>query len=1015
MKKNIKILKFCLGLALMCLGGQFLCQKTYASCYDGTWDNNPSIKRACGYEGTRGIMWISSSSDPYDISSEIRVDNWMDGDGRVKVYLHGAVFEGEGAATYIKFVKSDQTIIGTTAGYESYAPLSGVPFALSRPYNSRSGKTFVSSVYPVYLDINKMVEEEGNSYQEENGRKKYTINLQAFRCFVGAWPYVGNDSCYSDTSPLIVSVRGDSTFEGYSEVIYNGGQGANTNWQSSGTAKDNTAWLELKDQCNDGCNVTFTHGLKRTQGQDESNWSVSGNGSGSGSSNGKDPLTTSMAKIYTGQSVCSTLKFDSRIENGKSTATAYTRACVYATGTYGENDSSAINLEVRKNNGGWTESDIYVKPGDVAHFKGTYTPKVQQAYNITSQKTLTVYEDGTWKCKVTNVGTSSVRAMLASASCGRVWKNAFSIYLEQNTATFNEFAVSNTIGATGAYDNITKKLDNSYTVGRSDPGRAIVAQAGTNHMNETKTAPRSVTFVFDKNTEKFAATMEIAAIYDSAKILVPYNFTNTTTVTTNENAIVYAGESKTFEFEIKVGTRENRTTEGTYATIVPRAKWRMKLCYYSDGKEICYDTDENQALAQGALNANGNLAGETVNKQMTLNIPDVPAGTEVCVRSGVYPASSGADTNYENIDGDGQWAWSAKKCFVVAKKPSLQVWGGNIYSNGIINTARAIKNNLAGYNDRGYTIENNSTTTKTAFGSWSELGVISNGLVSGLASGASVGYGANDNGTLSPPLEGIVGLSSTVSAGGSTKTDYCKQVPLSFANSKCTSNYTGQLGSAITSSSIKGDQSNILMKFDYGGTMNSDGVTALNDGNKIQKETYYYYGTKLTLGGQTNAGGNPVQRGSIQFVHGTEGIYINGNLEYQDGYTKLADVPKLIIYTEKNINIACNVSRIDAILIAGGTVNTCADENGDSPEVNSAERSQQLMINGAVVAAKLEAKRTYGAGPGVNSGVPAEILNFDPTLYRFGEIQSSNEDAGESFETTTNLDTVYQKELAPRA
>ena len=811
-------------------------------------------------------------------------------------------------------------------------------------------------------------------------------------------------------------------FYGRSRVMRDSEEKASTGYEQS----NKQVIYTIGDCGNDGCKATIQHHLERTKGTGNTTYTIkrtTSNISGKGTGTIKKTTTETFKDadeiqelsteytLYPGQIVCETLIFEANIDN----KSVKTTACVSANGKHVSDAGVGVlvkNADVT-NYVNFQTGTIYAKPGDKVAFRGKYTPSGDQ-----------VYYDATPQKYSLNGGTlsSSDDKQLGDIK-DLSWKNSFSLYI--SSPVDHEKSYNYNKGVTDE-----KNEDVESTLAAGSVGTKITGTAKLNDVDAVKNTPVKVEFgtsseTLSENSSETGvktkyytkANVVVSTSEASAAVVVPYNFINTTTVnTTNETTTFYAGETAEIKYSYIINPKTNAYTTNSadekYATTVKNPKWKLELCV--TGATSCSYTEE-KTQASHDVSTTEMKSAKTYSKATTINVPDVPAGTEVCVRSGVYPASSGADTNYNNAEGDGQWAWSEPKCFVVAKKPSIQVWGGNIYSNGIIDTARAIKNNLAGYNDRGYTIENNSATAKTAFGSWGELGVVANGLVSGLASGASVGYGANNNGTLLPPLEGIVALSGTVPAGGSTKTDYCKQVPLSFANSKCTSGYTGQLGSAITSSSIKGDQSSILTKFDYGGTMNSDGVTALNDGNKIQKETYYYYGKKLIVGNQTNAGGNPVGRGSIQFVHGTEGVYINGNIEYQDGYAKLTDVPKLIVYTEGNINIACNVSRIDAILIAGGTVNTCADENGTSPDVNAAERSRQLIINGAVIATKLEAKRTYGAGPGVNSGVPAEILNFDPTLYRFGEIQSSNEDAGESFETTTNLDTVYQKELAPRA
>ena len=145
-------------------------------------------------------------------------------------------------------------------------------------------------------------------------------------------------------------------------------------------------------------------------------------------------------------------------------------------------------------------------------------------------------------------------------------------------------------------------------------------------------------------------------------------------------------------------------------------------------------------------------------------------------------------------------------------------------------------------------------------------------------------------------------------------------------------------------------------------------------------------------------------------------INIFGNIEYEESeYEKMEEVPKMILYAEKNISINCNVTRIDAILIAGGTIYTCNDDYDDSGiiaddrDANLRIRSTQLRINGAISANKLVLGRTYGAATGANSMVPAEIINYDSSVYLWANKQKDV--------TTTNSSKLvesYVHELSPR-
>ena len=69
--------------------------------------------------------------------------------------------------------------------------------------------------------------------------------------------------------------------------------------------------------------------------------------------------------------------------------------------------------------------------------------------------------------------------------------------------------------------------------------------------------------------------------------------------------------------------------------------------------------------------------------------------------------------------------------------------------------------------------------------------------------------------------------------------------------------------------------------------------------------------------------------------------------------------------------------------------------------------SNQLIINGSIISDTMSANRTYGAAKGANSMIPAEIVNYDATLYLWGANRASVAESG-------LLITTYQHELSPR-
>ncbi|MBR2741209.1 hypothetical protein IKD98_00400 [Candidatus Saccharibacteria bacterium] len=385
----------------------------------------------------------------------------------------------------------------------------------------------------------------------------------------------------------------------------------------------------------------------------------------------------------------------------------------------------------------------------------------------------------------------------------------------------------------------------------------------------------------------------------------------------------------------------------------------------------------------------------------SFNVPDMVAGSYICAIAAVYPADSGSDDNIEVSGYKDAWKLSESKCFKVAKRPSLQVWGGNVYSIGRISTAVADKVKIS-------TPEAERDNIKRKFGSWGELGVISFNGSDGFGSGASLGYQSiSSTGALEPRYNPANGNGNNTgdnpALGGNKSLFYPLTIPnpsqLGFSTSVST-----------TGNEIAGDLASIVSKFGYKGEENiSDkNNVILNNANNLkdaENNIYYYYGKGNLI--------IPAQwvRGGIQVVHATGDIEITGNLMYPSSYAKLGDIPKLVIYSEKDVKIDCGVGQIDALIIADN-VDTC----GNSNNVNSRDNSNQLRVNGAIIAGSLKANRTYGAATGANSMIPAEIINFDPTLYKWGGKEADNNDNGDemSNDSDIHLESVYTRELAPR-
>lgn len=447
-----------------------------------------------------------------------------------------------------------------------------------------------------------------------------------------------------------------------------------------------------------------------------------------------------------------------------------------------------------------------------------------------------------------------------------------------------------------------------------------------------------------------------------ACVSAPYNF-NIKTDVDDSDSVVYAGETVIKkDAYIEVEKRKNETIGGVeYATEVPNAKYRFIAYYGKDAREKegtnNYASNNTCSYFESAASCNivSEHEGETLKigkttKQQEFQIPDVEAGTRFCVAVAVYPATSGIDlkmnSNWSETPESNKWAISRSKCYPVAKKPLFQVWGGSVYSADDI---------------KAYTTNKIFDGQSHFYGSWAELSLVAGSKNDKLASGASLSNalgGASNNFGLYSPLT----ISNDESSGSGVKKPDNKRLGLVEKFRNETNSYGGNR--------------------EYSASPELAGTTliALTDGQNAFDMT------------------------------------ISGNLENRDKeISSLDDIPVLILYA-KNINIDCSVKRIDAILIAEDTIDTCYNpDNSDSDpekndkgkEKNAKNRSNQLIINGTVIADYLKLGRTYGAGTGTNSGVPAEIINASTGIYLWGIADENIDNSNKAF-------TSYMRELSPR-
>ncbi|MGF2565450.1 hypothetical protein ACQUWZ_26610, partial [Ralstonia pseudosolanacearum] len=227
-------------------------------------------------------------------------------------------------------------------------------------------------------------------------------------------------------------------------------------------------------------------------------------------------------------------------------------------------------------------------------------------------------------------------------------------------------------------------------------------------------------------------------------------------------------------------------------------------------------------------------------------------------------------------------------------------------------------------------------------GSWTEHGIIaSKKEVTGVASGAALGYTSNDDGNL---------INSPGGKSGASKN--CRFSTFTIANTDCYIN-TG-INDAATPGYSNIDLSNNLLDLtNYTNTARS--TTSRGGSAESQLDLASEYTEKDGIR-YTYAVGNlylkssaALPKGTTHVVYATGSVYIHSNLNYQNiTYSNPSDMPQLIIIAGGNINVDGAVTNIDAWLYTkSGTIDTCTQNN------TSSACSRQLRINGPIVAGKM--------------------------------------------------------------
>lgn len=993
--------------------------------------------------GDWGALWISNMQKKKDnvynedyLASKVTMeDAKMNGD-KLIVYMRGAVMGSSGGRAECIDIK-----IGNTA-YKPFAFIAdeeeGEDIHLDGKCTLKhkdTGKTRQLDNYWVQrlansnpfdnniifqgttmsLDL-KDINKWASVASRGGGRIDYNdVNVTIFRCFQGTRSEP--DHCYDNNSVLKMDfglIKAKATVQLKSDNKKNA-----TTDETIDTSKE--AVLVL-DNCEEGCEVEFIHTINKTSSvllgqkifynvENEMNRAENKWGdtllSGQGNTRTENAVRlVKNVKLYPGEEYCSTMNFGLTTNNNtpKKGDLRYVKVCAEVKGTL--KTSADLSISRADENGRIQSYDggYIAKPGSY-NIRTIYTSNVQKALLLRFLKVklggnYLFSQGGLWK---------TLRGVLTERDLE--WANALQLRIssEDSNGKTREYGwrdnLKNGWGdiqeyKAGSYcEKLVENLDrgdlgknwtcSSTPVGATfEVGRKYKVTAKTNANATKKTVPSQVQFYRKKETGEnesyFRADVSYQPVESSLSVIVPYNFKNSTWVEGGKMEIVELGSGFNVTYHVEVGNRENTTLGGDpYATQVDNATSGVYWCKAKKDKmddnnpnDVCEggkyatkthkdkDGHEQETLFPNSENNNPRsvaISGEDLTGQ------EVKVGDIICAWSWVTPGRSGNsklyDTRIDSNWGSSNIAYSwnnespenKKVCGQIGKSPTIQVWGGNVLSKGELNVS-PVKEKL--FNE-----------TTHWFGSFGELGVFASNS-GNFANGAALGYrgihqwNEDSKNVLLPSYLGKKqGDSEEIGGGSGTSMGELKNTfgidgairgiedfADALGGKYCGDNPSKCLDSEEVSTDICGEGDDCRVE-----------VESCDEDENCEDKTTVVI----------NSGMNVIVKRDGKVV-------ISTNVQYEDGnYGSFSEVPRFIVIAN-NIEIGCGVTRIDGLLVATGTVNTC---KSDTPEDwEKEDYSNQLIVNGAIIARGLVANRTYGAGPGIYSIVPAEIVRFDPTL-----------------------------------
>ena len=371
-------------------------------------------------------------------------------------------------------------------------------------------------------------------------------------------------------------------------------------------------------------------------------------------------------------------------------------------------------------------------------------------------------------------------------------------------------------------------------------------------------------------------------------------------------------------------------------------------------EDSCSDTTSAGQLHDHNGTSYYNTNNYTISQSYPTVIPNLPTNKKYCLAIAVQPTSSNPNGSYGFVSPtntlDTNYTVSNAICYNVGKYPTMQVWGGSTYSSGNISTSvTSVKEGNA----------------NRIFGSWDDFMIIAKGSITNTASGATL-------------------------ISGNTNFTSCTISPLTVANSSACQDHTDDLGHSSIEI-VDRILSGIKNRYIDGTSEYVDLATAA----EVQ-------GTSRVITTAVRNSGLSYYPIVLYNSESDKNVYIANDLDigFNSRTYKNFVIPQIIIYTPTDIYIDPAVGRIDAWLLAGGEIYTCADASGNNirTSADSGRCENRLTVTGPTVAQKIHFDRTYGGDayvdPTLGSSTikePAEIFDLNPGAYLFGANEATDD------------------------